>query len=95
MLANACSSSGLTPVIIIIGGMVICGEEASYYDEHQYCRCEEGQSMSYIESEHDDDHEDRTWKFKCQLIPGTKKDTPIETRDSSRDGCIKEFKKRK
>ena len=50
--------------------MVICGDEASEYDEHQYCRCKEGESLSYIESEHDNGKEDRTWKFKCQKIPG-------------------------
>jgi hypothetical protein len=51
-------------------GSISCPATLSEYDRHHYCRCSPGQSMSYIESEHDNGKDDRKWLVKCKAIPG-------------------------
>lgn len=51
-------------------GSMSCPTTLSEYDRDHYCRCSPGQSMSYIESEHDNGKDDRKWLVKCKAIPG-------------------------
>merc|ERR1712215_272530 len=55
--------------LLVLLSLYICClgdlEWANDYDGQLYFECEEGQSISHIESIHDNKYEDRKWGFEC------------------------------